>query len=438
MPAGIVGLAQTAVAALAGEPVTESRWHAPWSEPVRSRIAPQLAVALIASGLAYVEAAPFAERVTEDRWHQAWSEPVRTRWLPPAEQQPLAFQPGPADPYGWYAPLSEPVRIRAALPTPEQHVFEFEPAPFVSFGWWAPLAEPVRTRLLATAHRQACVPDPLPRVSFSWWNWLSEPVRIRPALPSGEQQVSPFDEEIVWADRWFAWWSEPVVKARPRLVEAAQQWLAFPPPFNAGAVQSEWAGPPPSLVRFQYQAQARPPWPDINIAFAVAWSEPVRVRPALFAGSQQVLAFDPQPFPFLGGGGGWYLPDPTRPPSETGEPRKVKKPGSPREVAPKVEPPTFAEVLDSQQPAKLADVFGANFAEQLGRVGPPALDLYVPPGTAADTVQKVSIPPARIDAIADEVDARDAMEALQALDELDRQEREFLISAVLSVFAKQT
>src|SRR5215467_10436062 len=78
--------------------VTEDRWHQPWSEPVRWRIAPQLAVALIASGLAYVAAAPFAETVTEDRWHQPWSEPIvkaKPRLLE-AHQQILAWQPAPS------------------------------------------------------------------------------------------------------------------------------------------------------------------------------------------------------------------------------------------------------------------------------------------------------------------------------------------------------
>src|ERR1043166_223723 len=79
MPAGITGLTQTAVAALftAGEPVLEAKWHQPLSEPVRQKIAPQLAVALIVSGLAYVEGAPFPEKVTERRWHQPWAEPGR-------------------------------------------------------------------------------------------------------------------------------------------------------------------------------------------------------------------------------------------------------------------------------------------------------------------------------------------------------------------------
>src|SRR5262249_51802762 len=116
---GLTGLTQTAVAALfagASEPVLEAKWHQPWSEPVRSRIAPRLAVALIASGLVYVEAAPFAESVTESRWHQPWSEPVRVKpRLPEGEQQFLSAQPCPIVSIGWHNWLSEPIRPKPGL-----------------------------------------------------------------------------------------------------------------------------------------------------------------------------------------------------------------------------------------------------------------------------------------------------------------------------------
>jgi hypothetical protein len=367
---GLTGLAQTAVAALfagAGESVVESKWHQPLSEPPRGKIAPQLAVALIASGLVYVAAAPFAEAVTEDRWHQPWSEPVRTR-------------------------------------------------------------------ALAAPQRQALAPDPLPRVSFGWWVWLAE----------------------------------PVVKARPRLLEALQQHLAFAPPFNAGAVQSDWSGPPPSLVRLQYQAQARPPWPDINLGWLPPlaeplrarppviipapeqqfqpfdediifvdrwfawWSEPVRVKPALGAASQQVLALDPQPFPFLGGGGGWYLPDPNGAPA-----RRIKKPGAPRPVEPEVAPPSFADVLGSQQPAQLADLLGAAFAPLLAELRPPVLDLWTPPFSAPGSSPGQAVPalarqartrPAVIDDIQDRLDA---MAALRLLDEAEQERKTHIIAMLV-------
>jgi hypothetical protein len=410
---GITGLTQTAVAALVPStsgPVTQSRWHQPWSEPVRQRIGPQLAVALIASGLRFVEAPPFQETVTEDRWHQPWSEPVRTRWLPPAEQPALALQPAPGDPYGWFAPL----------------------------------AEPVRTRFLGVAHQQAFVSDPQPRVSFSWLNWLNEPVRIKSALLAGEQQVAPFDEDIIWADRWFAWWSEPIVKAKPRLAEALQQYLAFAPPFSAGAAQSEWAGPPPSLVRFQYQVEARSPWPDINIGWYLPLTEPVRIKPALLAALQSFeVRYDVLPLPFLGGGGGWYLPDPTRPPDAHGEPERrnprALRPGgrAPRQVEAKTEPPTFAETIAAQQPARLADVLGSAFAQRLGQLAPPALDLYLPPASAvAASAGKPAVPgsksPGIAPAVIDDIQDRlDAMEALRVLDALEQQRREELVMLLL-------
>lgn len=59
------------------ETVTESRWHQPWSEPVRRKIDPQLAVALAASGAVF---------------------------------------PLPLFRIDWYAPLSEPVRFKPELP----------------------------------------------------------------------------------------------------------------------------------------------------------------------------------------------------------------------------------------------------------------------------------------------------------------------------------
>jgi hypothetical protein len=375
MAAGITGLTQTAVAALVtqSEPVLEAKWHQPFSEPVRHKIAPQLAVALIASGLAYVEAAPFAEAVTESRWHQPFSEPVRTRWFPAAEQQTLAWQPAPS-PFvatGWFNWLSEPVRAKPRLPEGEQQFIALQPWPDVRIGWYAPLAEPVRVR---------------PKI----------------LVPAYEQQFQPFDEDIIFVDRWFAWWSEPV-RIKPALRAASQQVLAFDPfPF---AVTIGWA---PQL------------------------SEPVRIKPALLAALQRYeVSYDPQPFPFLGGGGGWLEEEPAR---------RIKKPGAPREVAPKAEPPTFADVLGSQQPTRLADVLGSAFAPRLDELGPPALDLWIPPSVpGGHTAQIHSIAPAALDAIADEIDARDAMEALHALDELDRQEREALIAAVLAHFAsKQT
>src|ERR1043166_2467293 len=179
------GQARTPAAPFA-ETVTEDRWHQPFSEPVRQRIVPRLAVARIASGLVYVEAAPFAETVTEDRWHQPFSEPVRTRRFPAAEQQALAWQRAPA-PFvatGWFNWLTEPVRIKPRLPEGEQQVLALGPWPAISIGWYAPLTEPTRVR---------------PKV----------------LVPAYEQQFQPFDEDIIFVERWLAWGSAPVRVKRP-------------------------------------------------------------------------------------------------------------------------------------------------------------------------------------------------------------------------------
>src|ERR1043166_9022164 len=128
-----------------GETITEDKWHQGWTNPVRHKIAPQLAVALIVSGLAYVEAAPFPETVTESRWHQPWSEPVRVKArLPEGEQQFLSAQPWPAIAIGWYRPLEEPVRVKPGLRAQLQQVLAWQPAPspFVATGWVNPRPRP--------------------------------------------------------------------------------------------------------------------------------------------------------------------------------------------------------------------------------------------------------------------------------------------------------
>src|ERR1700736_689249 len=323
-----------------GESITEDKWHEPWTDPVRSRIAPQLAVALIASGLAYVEAAPFAETVTESRWHQPWSEPVRVKpRLIDGAQQSLAPDPLPRVSFGWYNWLTEPVRVKAALPVVEQHVFAFEPTPIISIAWHLP---------------------------------FPEPVRVKPGLGVG-----------------------------------AQQYLALQP------------------------------WPDISIGWAPPFTEPVRIKPGLIAALQpDEVSYDVQPYPFLRGGGGWYLPRFAQsPPARPAVARRARA-GAPRQVAPKIEPPSFAEVIGNQQPARLADVLGSAFAPQLDALAPPTLDLWLPP-RAPDTAQKHTISPGVLDAAADHVDAIDASEALHALDMLERQEHEALIAILLHLASSE-
>ena len=333
-----------------GETITEDKWHQPWSEPVRQKIAPRLAVALIASGLSLVEAPPFAETVTEDRWHHPFSEPIRLKpGLPAGQQQFLALHPRPVIAIGWYAPLAEPVRVKPGLRAERQQTVAWQaaPSPFVATGWH---------------------------------NWFSEPVRIKPALPVPEQHVFEFE-----------------------------------------------------------------PAPIISIAWHLPLAEPVRVKPGLLAALQPYeVSYHPQPFPFVPGSGGWYLPAPGHfvsgvTPGKPAVARRAKA-GAPRQVAPKAEPPSFADVIGAQQPAKLADVLGSVFAAHFAQLTPPALDLYVPPASAvpATAGKPTPIPRAVIDAAADHVDAMDAAEALHALDQLERREHEAVIAILLHHFADGT
>lgn len=95
-------------------------WLFPWSEPVRTRIAPSLAIALAASGLFAL--VPFSGLIPGPRnaapWIYAWSEPVRIkRALPPTEQHFFEFEPEPpiAMAMPWYSGFSEPVRFKLGL-----------------------------------------------------------------------------------------------------------------------------------------------------------------------------------------------------------------------------------------------------------------------------------------------------------------------------------
>ena len=60
------------------ETVTESRWHQPWSEPVRYKVAPKLAIALMASGL-FFSPQQTGESISLDKWFAPFRDPVRIK-----------------------------------------------------------------------------------------------------------------------------------------------------------------------------------------------------------------------------------------------------------------------------------------------------------------------------------------------------------------------
>lgn len=156
---------------LAGaEQVTESRWHQPWSEPVRFKISGQLAIALAASGLFFpVQTA--GELIFVDKWINQWREPLRFkgifRGMPTGAQQAIAPSPQPFVSFGWFAKLDEPiVKKKIGLREGSQRFHTGSPLPFVSFGWFRPQTE---------------LP-PLPKVGLSarLQMFLARPPRVLP------------------------------------------------------------------------------------------------------------------------------------------------------------------------------------------------------------------------------------------------------------------
>lgn len=73
-------------------PAIVSDWNVPWSVPKRHRIPPRLVIALAVSGAFAPILNPETQitRFFESRWHYPWSEPVRFRRLATAHQQVLA------------------------------------------------------------------------------------------------------------------------------------------------------------------------------------------------------------------------------------------------------------------------------------------------------------------------------------------------------------
>lgn len=105
----------------AAETVTESRWHQPWSEPVRFRIDPRAKIAIDSWLYRLVPAEPFGEDPLESKFHFHWSEPVRLPkglrpWYQQFECDDAIPNPEPehfAD--AWIPALTLPVREPVGL-----------------------------------------------------------------------------------------------------------------------------------------------------------------------------------------------------------------------------------------------------------------------------------------------------------------------------------
>ncbi len=282
------------------ETVTESRWHQPWSEPVRQKIAPSLAIALIASGFVLVQFA-FQENVTQDKWYQELSQPVRVKpGLPSGLQQFYAAepfsqtQPETVTESRWHAPWSEPVRVKPGLLAGLQQFSTQDTISFSTQGvttWYVPLSEPVKLpqgKPGFQAHLQQfftndTIPIAQSRIASTWYAPLSEPVRIKPGLRAELQQVFTQDP-VPWNPKyalpWYAVLSEPV-RLPPQVRAGAQQLLAY----------SESAQFPESVTEDRWH---------------VPWSEPVRIKPGLLVTLQRDLTMPV--LPVIYHSAPWYAP----------------------------------------------------------------------------------------------------------------------------------
>lgn len=120
---------------LNAEQQLESRWHYPWSEPVRFLINPRLRIAEIVSGAFAPVLNPDTQIVQffESRWHYPWSEPKRFRSGPHPSRIPFGSTffdntPNPSNQLqGWYQEFRGPVWPKKGLRAYLQHTLEYHP-----------------------------------------------------------------------------------------------------------------------------------------------------------------------------------------------------------------------------------------------------------------------------------------------------------------------
>lgn len=222
------------------ETVTEDRWHQPWSEPVRSKsratdlnqsVMPPQQTAIswfgplsepvrlkprLRDGAQLFAAQPINPTVSFS-WFGAIDQPT-LRKPAVAQQQALAwgfFTPTTTSvTVEWLVPWSEPARTKLRAADLTQIVRPLPP--FVSFGWFEPLTEPVRFRRPVPWQQFLALDTsaiPLGRLE-PWFAPWSTPAKLGRQFPVSEQQAlafvkaAPFGEIILL--NWYAPWRDPV------------------------------------------------------------------------------------------------------------------------------------------------------------------------------------------------------------------------------------
>lgn len=343
------------------EEIFPDKWWEPLSEPVRFKIAPKLAVALIvASGafwtpppratpllsgftqaasadviyrttLIYQSVAfplPVEDTAGEDKWHQPWSEPLRFRRLAVAQQESATdvFQVETIFEDKWHQPWSEPVRKKPSLRTALQDTIAdvpFNEDQGIEAKWHYPWSEPVRFRRFSVTQQQEVTDVIVTETIFEdkWHFPWSEPVRRRPSLRTALQDTVadiPFVEDAGIEAKWHYPWSEPV---RFRRLSTAQQQAFIDPiavPAGETVYEDKWHYPWTEPVR-QKRGLV------IRLQQTLAWSgftpetinpdkwftplnEPPRPKVTIRLGSQQFVSIDTNPLVSFGWSQWWTEP----------------------------------------------------------------------------------------------------------------------------------
>lgn len=293
------------------EDITLDKWWEPLSEPVRHKIAPKLAVALIVSGCFWTPteiAGPIA--ITTQ------SSPVFfNRRLIYQSVATTYFQQEVVTVDKWFLPFTDPVREKRGLRSSLQQTTTADTRPNVSFDWMVGLSLPPKAKTsVRPAAQHAAVPPPFVEdttFESKWHQTWSEPVRFRRGLYAYQQPFATvanvFPLEPIFEDKWHYPWSEPV-RQKPGLSARYQQfvsWIPLPDDSITGTMESRWHFPWSEPVRLKKGLGARY---QVDLAWGyftpetttpdkwfIPLSEPVRVRPALRSGLQQVSVTDTDP-----------------------------------------------------------------------------------------------------------------------------------------------
>ena len=128
------------------------------------------------------------EAVAESKWHQPWSDPVRTKSrLIDANQQAFCVDVNPRVSFSWFENFSDPVRTKSRLIDANQQAFFVDVKPRVSFSWFENLSDPVRiiSRLGTGSQQYQEFTETIFKESTTVDRWLLQwecPVRFKPAL----------------------------------------------------------------------------------------------------------------------------------------------------------------------------------------------------------------------------------------------------------------